>query len=205
MIATRLSTAPKIIAVTNGHWRPAFQPALFNPAQAFVERLWARYGRLSGSLAPGSMIWRHDREAAATPSFFQHHTALHLTPRLNLTVLQQAATAPAQPKLKTVIRGRRVEAGGRPPARRLSQVDQSPAAPSIAPVKPVAQTVRRQATPPPASQPATRPNPDQPQFARQNSFMQDQPPLIDVNQLTQQVVKTIDQRIIAERERLGRL
>jgi hypothetical protein len=135
---------------------------------------------------------------------------VHFAPRLELTVLSGAsASALPQPRLAATVRGERVEAPAAPAG--LPTVPDFFRTPAITPppFRPVPRTVRQPIAaapagdhPPATDEPAAARRPARALTGQPNAYV---PGPIDVNRLTDEVVRAIDRRIVAQRERLGRV
>jgi hypothetical protein len=202
-----------------------------NSAHEFVQALLCRYaGRLERRLGL-SLVFRQRQPGGALHATYPQ-TQIHLAPRLVLTVLAAAATPnQPRPRLQVVVRGERIEPGAeaRQPAA-THPAWQPPVQPDLgrsgppglapARIPPIRRVVRRAiagTTPngqPPIAATATDTQPStietatavsgsRPAVTSKTGQAASGP--IDVNRLTEQVIQAIDHRIIAQRERLGRV
>lgn len=190
----RIKTTRCDIRASAGGIRLASRSAVTSLIYGFLQNLLRRYqSRFEGHLRLG-LVFRQVRSGVLSTS--QRHSHVHLAPRLELTVLSGAsATNQPGPKLRLAIRSKRIEASS------TSGVSSS--------LVPVPRVVHRSSSE---------------AFTDGNSLMAGtsipirnrQPAATDervqtdswpanFNQLTDQVIHAIDRRIIAQRERLGRL
>jgi hypothetical protein len=191
-----------------------------NRLSAFIEAILGRYqDRLEVPLGLG-LVYRQAR-LNVTLRAAHHRTQLRVAPRLIMTVLGEAvASGRSPPGLQLVVQGDRIEAGD--PTGRLPVADAAtaparqpgrvrPARQHVPlPLPPVPRVVQRPAptgradASPPTADPAGR----RPAGTRAPLTVADAgseaAESLDLGRLADQVIRAIDRRIIARRERLGR-
>ena len=203
MVNNVLQTTTRDIRVSD-----TVQPAAETPhlALAFVRELLDRYAARPVRPYTTSMILLR-RQEPSPASIFQHQT-INLAPRLDLAVLRTEPATEPRPRLQPAIQGGRVEANSRTaqPTSRKSPNGRNDA--SIPRVRPVPRVVRRPQTSA-LQQPTSAASPAPARATTNNPMVSTWPvptaKLVDVNRLTDEVVRAIDRRIVAERERLGKV
>lgn len=191
-------------------------------ASLFAEALMRRHAERCAVSQKAEMILSRLLPAARERTLHQH-MHLRLSPQLNLTVLNSSgrpetpasgAHAPAlafdaarepQPPVATFIRRFierevRLDSVARAEAP-MASAQLKGAAPQAAPLP--QSIVRRGA--PRAETPEQAPRPDAPGQYRAHAPRPEAAPAVDINGLTNQVIQALDRRIIAHRERLGRI
>lgn len=163
-------------------------------------RLVRHFTRMGGSaLGPGS-----------GSQLAHFHNSIYLAPRLNLTMLMRPSLANLlEPRLR-VVSHQRIEASGA--ALAVGSGRANAVGPALTLSSPVPHIVRRTApgvtgedehTGVTSSAPSSED--DRPRIAMARNPRKDEAMLPDLNRLTEQVIQAIDHRIIAHRERLGRI
>jgi hypothetical protein len=202
----KLRLAHRDVRITRGGfwfgWRNPFQSS----AAKFVEAIISRYEGKPWSGSKLDRVLRNTTPMLTMQSMYQH-TDVRLAPRLELTLMQRLLTR--RERIKAVVTqpvsplGRsgsaqvaspltnKEEPVWMPPARPVPRVFRRPAT--------VATTDRRLTTTENVAETRSQRAP----VTRQASQAMSAP--IDVKHLTDQVIRTIDRRIIAQRERLGRI
>lgn len=228
-----IKTAAREIRVTATGLRLALLPPAGGHAAALAQAIHERWGATVGRWPLAGLVWRQQHPALLLQPHYRQ-VALHLAPRLAVALLQQVTQQVSyHPVLRTVVHTERIEPGRRPqgtlptpsprsqpPADMAAQSPARPATPVPSPVPrivlhqhTVEQRAARQeaAVQPgqpgrwealtPAAAGRLQSGPAQPAAPVRLADL----PAVDVDRLADQVIKSIDRRIIAQRERLGKV
>ena len=230
MRASTFQSAQQGLRLIPGDWRVsaggvrlAQQTAMHNGAGAFVQALMERYNGWQTHWPSLDLVLRQ-RAPGVTMSPLYHQVQMHVAPRLNLTIrgethiLHQRSIERVERTLREQLvhylsaRGTRIDAVATPgslTARGLNKAPSPGTRADLSLARPVSRIVRRPITELapedrglPAETPMTLPGRRPVVASRTNPPA---PTPIDVNRLTDQVIQAIDRRIIAQRERLGRI
>jgi hypothetical protein len=230
MKASTFQSAQHGLRVISGDWRVsaggvrlAQQTAMQSGVGAFVQALMERYNGWQTPWPSLDLVLRQRPSGMITPPVY-HQVQMQVAPRLHLTIrgethiLRQRSIERVEQTLREQLvhylsaRGTRIDAvitQASLTARSLNGAPSSGMSANLPLARPVARVVRRPVTelapkehgplaetpmPLPGRRPAvvTRTNPPA-------------PAPVDVHRLTDQVIQAIDRRIVAQRERLGRV
>jgi hypothetical protein len=214
---------PRDLRVSSGGVRLTHQAATQSEAGAFVQALMERYKSWQTCWVSLDLVLRQRPSSMTMPPLY-HQVQMHVAPRLHLTVrgethvLRQRSIERVERTLREQFvqylgtRGKRIEAVATPDRLTTKGLNKAPSpgmSADLSLARPVSRVVRRPVT---ASVPADRrllpetaTTLPEPRSVVASRTSPPAPAPIDVHRLTDQVIQAIDRRIIAQRERLGRI